>query len=193
MCEPDPALTRAHSSSTSPVSSATSSATASWPRRRRLRRSEARLRLIRRHQSQRWVGETPSEGWSPARKLAAPPNPRTRRMTEPRSPWMRHVHLSKRRPSSAMPQEVASACWAKGKPEVRGTPRTTVRAQAKRRRRGGTLLLLTLLGVRAYPAPRAARPRSPPLQRKRSQGRNCSLTFLQRQTRPKTGGQPSRA
>src|SRR3954466_3321593 len=58
---------------------------------------------------------------------------------------------------------------------------------------GGTLLLLTLLGVRAYPAPRAARPRSPPLQQKRSQGRNCSSTTLQRRTRPKTGGPPSRA
>ena len=92
-----------------------------------------------------------------------------------------------------MPQEVASACWAKGKPEARGTLRATVRARARRGRRGGTLLLLTLLGVRAYPAPRTARPRSPPLQQKRSQGRNCSSTSLQRQTRPKTGGQQSKA
>ena len=192
MCEPDPVLTRAHSSSTSPNSTA-SSATAPWPRRRRLRRSRARLRLTRRHQNQRWAGETPSEGWSSARTLAAPPNPRTRRTTEPRSPWTRHVHLSKQQPSSAMPQEVASACWAKGKPEARGTLRAIVLARARRGRRGGTLLLLTLLGVRAYPAPRTARPRSPPLQQKRSRGRNCSSTSLQRQTRPKTGGQPSRA
>ena len=153
MCEPDPAFTRAHSSSTS-------SATTAWPRRRRLRRSEARLRLIRRHQSQRWAGETPSEGWSPARTLTAPPDPRTGRTTEPRSPWTHRVHLSTQQPSSAMSQEVASACWAKDKPEVRGMPRTTVRAQAKRRRRRGTPLLLTSLEVRAYPAPRTARPRS---------------------------------
>ena len=187
MCEPDPAFTRAHSSSTSPNSSA-SSTTAPWPRRRRLRRSQARLRLIRRHQSQRWAGETPSEGWSPARTLAAPPNPRTGRTTEPRSPWTRRVHLSTRQPSSAIPQEVVSACWGKDKPEARRTPRTTVRAQAKRRRRRGTPLLLTLLEVRAYPAPRTARPRSPLPQQKRSQGRSCSSIFLQRPTKPRNGG-----
>ena len=193
MCEPDPAFARAHSSSTSPVPSATSSTTAPWPRRRRFRRSEARLRLTRRHQSQRWAGEMPSEGWPPVRTLTAPPDPRTERMTEPRSPWTRRVHLSTRRPSSAIPREVVYACWDKGKPEARGTLRAIVRAQAKRRRRGGTLLLLTLLGVRAYPAPRTTRPRSTPLHQKRSQGRNCSSTSLQRQTRPKTGGQPFRA
>ena len=193
MCEPDPAFARAHSSSTSPASSATSSATTPWPRRRSLRRSEARLRLTRRHQSQRWAGEMPSEGWPPVRTLTAPPDPRTGRTTEPRSPWTRRVHLSTRRPSSAMSREVASACWGKAKPEARGTPRTPVRAQAKRRRRRGTPLLLTSLEVRAYPAPRTARPRSPPLQQKRSQGRNCSSTFLQRPTRPKNGGPPSGA
>ena len=192
MCEPDPAFTRAHSSSTSPTSLA-SSATATWPQRRRLRRSQARLRLFRCHQNQRWAEETPSERWSPARRLAAPPNPRTRRMTEPRSPWMRHVHLSRRQSSSAVVQEVPSACWGKDKPEVRGMLQATVLARARCGRRGGKLLLLTLLGVRAYPAPRTARPRSPPLQQKRSQGRNCSSTSLQRQTRPKTGGLPSRA
>ena len=192
MCEPDPAFTRAHSSSTS-LNSSASSTTAPWPRRRRLRRSEARLRLIRRHQSQRWAGEAPSEGWSPARTLAAPPDPRTGRTTEPRSPWTRRVHLSTRQPSSAIPQEVVSACWGKAKPEARGTPRTPVRAQAKRRRRRGTPLLLTSLEVRAYPAPRTARPRSPLLRQKRSQGRSCSSIFLQRPTRPKNGGPPSGA
>ena len=187
MCEPDPAFARAHSSSTSP-NSPTSPATAPWPRRRRLRRSEARLRLTRRHQSQRWAGETPSEGWLPARTLTAPPDPRTGRTTEPRSPWTRRVHLSTRRPSSAIPREVVSACWGKAKPEARGTPRTPVRAQAKRRRRRGTPLLLTSLEVRAYPAPRTARPRSPLLRQKRSQGRSCSSIFLQRPTRPRNGG-----
>ena len=184
MCEPDPAFARAHSSSTSPNSS-TSSATTPWPRRRSLRRSGARLRLIRRHQSQRWAGETPSEGWLPARTLTVPPDPRTGRTTGPRSPWTRR---STRRPRSAIPREVVSACWGKAKLEVRGTPRTPVRAQAKRRRRRGTPLLLTLLEVRAYPAPRTARPRSPLLQQKRSQERSCSSTFLRRPTRPKNGG-----
>ena len=184
MCEPDPAFTRAHSSSTSPVSSAT----APWPRRRRLRRSEARLRLIRRHQSQRWAGETPSEGWLPVRTLTVPPDPRTGRTTGPRSPWTRHVHRNIRRPRSAIPRGVVSACWDKAKLEVRGTPRTPVRAQAKRRRRRGTPLLLTSLEVRAYPAPRTARPRSPLLRQKRSQGRSCSSIFLQRPTRPRNGG-----
>ena len=174
MCEPDPAFARAHSSSTSPASSATSSATTPWPRRRSLRRSEARLRLIRRHQSQRWAGETPSEGWLPARTLTAPPDPRTGRTTEPRSPRTRRVHLSTRRPSSAMSREVASVCWAKAKPEARATPRTPVRAQAKRRHRRGTLLLLTLLEVRAYPAPRTVRHRYPPLQQKLWRELNCS-------------------
>jgi len=193
LCEPDPAFARAHSSSTSPASSATSSATTPWPRRRRLRRSEARLRLTRRHQSQRWAGETPSEGWLPARTLTVPPDPRTGRTTGPRSPWTRHVHRNIRRPRSAIPREVVSACWDKAIPEVRGTPRTPVRAQAKRRRRRGTPLLLTSLEVRAYPAPRTAHPRSPLLQQKRSQGRSCSSTFLRRPTRPKNGGPPSGA
>ena len=188
MCEPDPAFARAHSSSTSPASSATSSATTPWPRRRSLRRSEARLRLTRRHQSQRWAGETPSEGWLPARTLTVPPDPRTGRTTGPRSPWTRRVHHSTRRPRSAIPREVVSACWGKAKPEARGTPRTPVRAQAKRRRRRGTPLLLTSLEVRAYPAPRTARPRSPLLRQKRSQGRSCSSIFLQRPTRPRNGG-----
>ena len=188
MCEPDPAFARAHSSSTSPASSATSSATTPWPRRRRLRRSEARVRLTRRHRSQRWAGETPSEGWSPVRTLMAPPDPRTERTTEPRSPWTHRVHLSTRRPSSAIPREVVSACWGKAKPEARGTPWTPIRAQAKQRRRRGTPLLLTLLEVRAYPAPRTARPRSPLLRQKRSQGRSCSSIFLQRPTRPRNGG-----
>ena len=187
MCEPDPAFARAHSSSTSPNPSA-SSTTAPWPRRRRFRRSQARLRLIRRQRNQRWAGETPSEGWLPAKTLTAPPDPRIGRTTEPRSPWTHRVPLSTQQPSSAMSQEVASVCWAKGKLEVRGTLRAIVLARARRGRRGGTLLLLTLLEVRAYPAPRTARLRSPPLQRKRSQGRNCSSTSLQRQTRPKTGG-----
>ena len=187
MCEPDPAFTRAHSSSTSPNSSA-SSTTAPWPRRRRFRRSQARLRLIRRHRSQRWAGETPSEEWPPARTLTAPPDPRTGRTTEPRYPWTHRVPLSTQRPSSAMSREVASVCWAKAKPEARGTPQTLVRAQAKRRRRRGTPLLLTSLEVRAYPAPRTARPRSLPPQQKRSQERNCSSTSLQRPTRPKNGG-----
>ena len=65
-----------------------------------------------------------------------------------------------------MPQEVASACWAKGKPEARGMLRAIVLARARRGRRGETLLLLTLLEVRAYLAPRTARRRSPPLQQK---------------------------
>src|SRR3954468_13827633 len=113
--------------------------------KKKLRRSEARLRLIRRYQSQRWAGETPSEGWSLARTLVAPPDPRTGRTTEPRSPWTSRVRPNKRQPSSAMSQEVASACWAKVRPEVRGTPRTPVRVRAKRRHREEILLLPTLL------------------------------------------------
>ena len=68
-----------------------------------------------------------------------------------------------------------------------------VLARARRGRRDERLLLLTLLEVRAYLSPRTARRRSPPLQQKRSRGRNYSSTSLQRQTRPKTGGQRYKA
>ena len=201
MCEPDPALTRAHSSSTSPTSatspaSSTSSTTSTCLRRRRLRRSEARPRRSHHHQNRRLVGETPAEGWTPVGRLTAPPSPRTRRTTgrtpKPRCLCTHHVPLRRCQTSNEVVPEVPYACWDVAKPAGRGTLKASILARARRGRRGGTLLLLTLLEVRAYPAPRTAR-HSPPLQQKRSQGRNCSSISLQRQTRPKTGGPLSRA
>ena len=169
MCEPDPALTRAHSSSTSPASS-TSSATTTCLRRRRLRRSEARLRRFHRHQNQRLVEDMLAEGWSPARKLTAPPSPRTRRTTgrtpKPRCPCTHPVPLRRCRASNDAVPTVPSVCWDKPKPVGRGTLKASALVRARRGRRGEKLLLLTLLEVRAYLAPRTARRRSPPLQQK---------------------------
>ena len=169
MCEPDPALTRAQSSSTSPAPS-TSSATSTCLRRRRLRRSEARLRRSHRHQNQRLVEETPAEGWSPARKLTAPPSPRTRlttgRTPKPRCQYTPHVPPRRCKTSSGVVREVPYACWGVAKPEDRGMLKASVLVRARRDRQGEKLLLLTLLEVRAYLAPRTARRRSPPLQQK---------------------------
>jgi hypothetical protein len=169
LCEPDPALTRAHSSSTSPASS-TSSAAPTCLRRRRLRRSQARLHRSHHHQNQRLVEEMLAEGWSPARKLTAPPSPRTRRTTgrtpKPRCQYMPHVPPRRCKTSSGVVREVPYACWGVAKPEDRGMLKASALVRARRGRRGGNMLLLTRLEVRACLAPRTVRHRSPLLQQK---------------------------
>ena len=151
MCEPDPALTRAQSSATSPTSSA-SSTTSTCLRRRRLRRSEARLRQSHRHQNQWLVEETPAEGRTPARKLTAPPSPRTRRTTgqtpRPRCPYTHHVPLRRCQTSSDVVPEVPYACWDVARPASHGTLKANAPARARRGRRDGNVLLLTRLEVR---------------------------------------------
>src|SRR3954466_13842403 len=79
-----------------------------------------------------------------------------------------------------------------GPKALRASKRTSVLERAWRGYLDRALLLLTWLGVRAHPAPRAIRRLFPPPQQKLSNELSCSWTTLQRRTSSTAGGPPFR-
>ena len=167
MCEPDPACTRAKSSSSSPT----------CHRRRRLRGQQPRLRRFHHLRSRRTVEWTPAEEWTSTRVPTALPSPRTR-LRRPRRPYAHRAHLRKGGTSSVIAFTAPYVRWPKIKLVVRVAFKTSMHASMLARaghgRLDGILLLLTSLEVRARPAPRAAHHCHPPLQQKLWRELNCS-------------------
>ena len=123
------------------------------------------------------------------------PGPRTR-LHRPRRPYMHRAHLRRCGANSVMVLAVPYARWTKIELVDLGVLKTSMHANMLARARHGRLdemlLLLTLLEVRAYLAPRAVRRRHPRLQKKRWPEPNCSWITLQRRTRSTIGGPPFR-
>jgi hypothetical protein len=167
LCEPDPACTRAKSSSSS----------STCHRRRRIRRQLFRLRRFHRLRSKRVVEWTPAEEWASTREPSVRPSPRTRRH-RPRRPCAHRAPLRRRGTSSIMAFAAPYVRWAKIKLVVLVALKTNMHvnmlARAKYGRLDGALLLLTWLGVRARPTPCTVHLRRPPLQQKPWRELNCS-------------------
>src|SRR3954463_1525213 len=131
------------------------------PPKKKLRRWPVRLRRTHRPWSRRAVGEAPAEERaSPSQFLA------TRRTNSLRAP-------PRRRGTSGVPVPmVPYARWTQigpvGPKALRASKRTSMLGRAWRGYLDWALLLLTWLGVRAHPAPRAIRHLFPPHQRKLS-------------------------
>ena len=104
------------------------------------------------------------------------PSPRTRRH-RPQCPCMHRAPLRRRGTDNVMVRTVPYVRWVKAKLVDLGTLKISMRVNMLARARHGRLdemlLLLTLLEVRAYLAPRAVRRRHPRLQKKRWPEPNC--------------------
>ena len=166
MCEPDPVFTRARSSFPS----------STCHRRRRLRRQPLRPRHFR-HRWSKWVVEwTPAEEQPSMRVLTVLPSPRTRQH-RPRRPYVHRARLRRRGTNSVMVFAVPYARRTRielvdlGRLKI--SMHANMLARARHGRLDGTLLLLTWLEVRAYPAPHTVRHRHPPLQLKLWHELNC--------------------
>ena len=107
----------------------------------------------------------PAEEWTSTRVPTALPSPRTR-PRRPRRPYAHRAHLRKGGTSSVIAFAAPYVRWPKIKLVVRVAFKTSIHASmlalVRCGRLDGTLLLLTWLGVRAYPAPRTVHLCRPP-------------------------------
>src|SRR3954471_24336459 len=129
------------------------------PPKKKLRRWPVHLRRTHRPWSRRAVGEAPAEE-------RASPN----QFLAPRHPNLLRAPPRRRGTSSVLVPMVPYARWTQiglvGPKALRASKRTSVLELAWRGCLDRELLLLTWLGVRAHPAPRAIRRLFPPHQRK---------------------------
>src|SRR3954471_1925582 len=156
------------------------------PPKKKLRRWPVHLRRTHRPWSRRAVGEAPAEERASPNQFLAPRRPNSLR-APPR----------RRGTSSVLVPMVPYARWTQigpvGPEALRASKRTSVLERAWRGYLDRALLLLTWLGVRAHPDPRAIRCLFPPPQQKLSHELSCSWTTLQRRTSSTAGGPPFRA
>ena len=159
MCEPDPVSARA-----TPTSSST------CHRRRRLRRWPLRPRLSYRHRSKRAVGWTPAEERAPTVGLTSSPDPKTRPRKR-RRPCRHRTLPRKCKVDNALVLLAPCSRWNKAKLVGRGTLEASMHVsmltQVRYGRPDEVLLLPIRLGVRAHPAPRAARRHHHPRQQRK--------------------------